>query len=1081
MTDQQLFEVCHMTNGTDGGYMPSHSAPFSSLSYGPLTLSSLNNSPVSPHITQEALKSPITPCNDLSPLVDMPKGGGPWLSNHLGRNTPNPWMSSGQSDGADISNQVNQHPRMYPFAPFSLMNSEVSSKPHGGALQRLDSFTQAFPNQNLGLLRSNSLSTDNGSPSGLEDGPMLLSPQQAGSPIDHPPLYSQSAHRFNQLLMNPGQPVDQLNSPLLGQPQSQYDYPPQQQAGHVTEAQQMYHSQHHSQQPSQGFPRPRFLSLQGLHQSVHSQLQGSYLQPNERKAQDTHYPPPSPQPFYGQNCKGLEQQISFTSVSHQPPSFFSESQPYLHLPPHQNSFQLPQAQMLADSHHALGSKHHRLDRQNSGSLSSPVAQGLSCSSPLDRVGCVDYSSAQSQRDSSHCCLPPHHPTSSRRDLQLSHNSAAMQLPQIIGGTGFLPDPVSPHCMPRAEMAQRKPSGSKLKCSVCQREFKSLPALNGHMRSHGGFKTQPPTTRIKEEPQEFPPEVASAVPMVMPVSVPVKKPPSTPIRFSPAPQFSEMSRDPEHQAGLYSRAMCGQRTVSPSTSSHLPPLQIPTPEPQRDSGEEDESRDARPHERKRYQHRLLPLFIPSPSPFPVARGAVLFRSQLRSPGPEGDAPYTPPPMLSPARPGSGLFSSVCGGGDRPGLGGVLLPAQVHLCKTGHHPSLKDDLHGRGHIETPGQGTPMHIEPRINIGKRFQAEIPHLCIRSEAAKDPHRATLVWSSWSDLNIPYEQQKVDDLLRLACCSVLPGGGTNTELALHCLFQCKGDVMATVEKLLMSGPTTRATSKPLADYHYAGSDKWTVQEQRQLNRALEKHHKDFFLVQKMVRTKTVAQCVEFYYTWKRRCRSSRRLSANLTTPATENEVNWEEYRMALSKPNGLEKKCSTDFADCSESLTASLGYEELSNISAPDGDGETLSQAGRRSRPPAERGLPQSGQHTAGPASVKSSPAHSTTSGETDTTLAFPCRECGKVFFKVKSRNAHMKTHRQQEASLCWPVQMQRPLEDGLDMTPASPYRSPSHLLLLPGNHISGPQGTQIEDVGLYRDEGQPLNPHLIQNNSLG
>lgn len=47
---------------------------------------------------------------------------------------------------------------------------------------------------------------------------------------------------------------------------------------------------------------------------------------------------------------------------------------------------------------------------------------------------------------------------------------------------------------------------------------------------------------------------------------------------------------------------------------------------------------------------------------------------------------------------------------------------------------------------------------------------------------------------------------------------------------------------------------------------------------------------------------------------------------------------------------------------------------------------------------------------SIKSSPAHSTTSGETDPMTIFPCKECGKFFFKIKSRNAHMKIHRQQE-----------------------------------------------------------------------
>lgn len=32
--------------------------------------------------------------------------------------------------------------------------------------------------------------------------------------------------------------------------------------------------------------------------------------------------------------------------------------------------------------------------------------------------------------------------------------------------------------------------NKLMCSICLKEFKSLPALNGHMRSHGGVRASP---------------------------------------------------------------------------------------------------------------------------------------------------------------------------------------------------------------------------------------------------------------------------------------------------------------------------------------------------------------------------------------------------------------------------------------------------------------------------------------------------------------------------------------------------------------------------------------------------------------
>lgn len=34
---------------------------------------------------------------------------------------------------------------------------------------------------------------------------------------------------------------------------------------------------------------------------------------------------------------------------------------------------------------------------------------------------------------------------------------------------------------------------------------------------------------------------------------------------------------------------------------------------------------------------------------------------------------------------------------------------------------------------------------------------------------------------------------MHMACSSVLYGGGTNQELAHHCLYECKGDIMVSV------------------------------------------------------------------------------------------------------------------------------------------------------------------------------------------------------------------------------------------------------------------------------------------------
>lgn len=55
---------------------------------------------------------------------------------------------------------------------------------------------------------------------------------------------------------------------------------------------------------------------------------------------------------------------------------------------------------------------------------------------------------------------------------------------------------------RAENGPARAEGSqaRMRCTVCQREFKSLPALNGHMRSHGGFRTN--SASLKAVPATF---------------------------------------------------------------------------------------------------------------------------------------------------------------------------------------------------------------------------------------------------------------------------------------------------------------------------------------------------------------------------------------------------------------------------------------------------------------------------------------------------------------------------------------------------------------------------------------------------
>lgn len=51
------------------------------------------------------------------------------------------------------------------------------------------------------------------------------------------------------------------------------------------------------------------------------------------------------------------------------------------------------------------------------------------------------------------------------------------------------------CRAEPGLSREEGSHTKMRCTVCQREFKSLPALNGHMRSHGGLRTHPTSLKM----------------------------------------------------------------------------------------------------------------------------------------------------------------------------------------------------------------------------------------------------------------------------------------------------------------------------------------------------------------------------------------------------------------------------------------------------------------------------------------------------------------------------------------------------------------------------------------------------------
>nr|XP_015802921.2 mitotic deacetylase associated SANT domain protein a isoform X1 [Nothobranchius furzeri] len=425
-------------------------------------------------------------------------------------------------------------------------------------------------------------------------------------------------------------------------------------------------------------------------------------------------------------------------------------------------------------------------------------------------------------------------------------------------------------------------------------------------------------------------------------------------------------------------------------------------------------------------RPEPLIIPLPKPSTLIPASVYssitpYQSNLRSPvrmpdNPHAPPPYTPPPILSPIRVGTGLYFSAF-------LTNIAVSNQIlpppppppaATPKSATCSLLRSSQSSVSSDITPpvlpliSDATPVCLEPRINIGQQYQAEIPDLQQLPSSQFDQHKADLVWlpSDASDFN-PGARDSIEDLMNMACSSVLSGGGTNQELVLHCLHECGGKILETLERLMLHD-SVFPRGHHLEGYHYSGSDSWSAEEKCYFNKGISAYRKDFFLVQKLVRTKTVAQCVEFYYTYKKQVKAGRNGSVTFGPPASPLEKHWETAVDVKSSQQPKPTPGAADEEDKSDKSHESSHQARVAqSLQVHDYAGTVLVIK----EPDAAR---KEVHHSAGPHRPRADPAAKKPKGPAkppqDPDAVFPCKKCGRVFYKVKSRSAHMKSHAEQE-----------------------------------------------------------------------
>lgn len=226
---------------------------------------------------------------------------------------------------------------------------------------------------------------------------------------------------------------------------------------------------------------------------------------------------------------------------------------------------------------------------------------------------------------------------------------------------------------------------------------------------------------------------------------------------------------------------------------------------------------------------------------------------------------------------------------------------------------------------------------------------------------------------------------------------------------------MEALEMMLMKNPIF-SKNHHLANYHYAGSDCWTVDEKLFYNKGISAYRKDFFLVQKLVRSKTVAQCVEFYYTFKKQAKVGRNGTYTYGPLESEDNIPVIKVKQEEDMQNDSRQQEGTqdNVDDSQQNMTKTLqdiknertdeAHVDLKNSSVEE-------SSGLMPAPPPSFKTPSPAPPKPHPDSTgKKNRASTGNKSQGEPEGIFPCKKCSRVFYKVKSRSAHMKSHAEQE-----------------------------------------------------------------------
>lgn len=223
------------------------------------------------------------------------------------------------------------------------------------------------------------------------------------------------------------------------------------------------------------------------------------------------------------------------------------------------------------------------------------------------------------------------------------------------------------------------------------------------------------------------------------------------------------------------------------------------------------------------------------------------------------------------------------------------------------------------------------------------------------------LIWA-------PQCMEKLDDsIIRLyldfSSSPCIRNGGCDIDHALEILHQSNGDIKLAMKQLLALGND----AKGIKNF-------WSVEEVQCFEEYLQVFGKNFFLISERLKTKSVKECVKFYYLWKKSSSSS---SCSNTSASSSSS----SFRAATSSSISSSSTAST--------LSVSSNHQQFQQVVGDETNNNgnlTISSSDSNNN------------------SSSSSASFNNGNGTND---LFLCKVCGRAFEKIKSRSAHMKRHK--------------------------------------------------------------------------